>query len=95
LDTLTKTLSLELADVGIRVNAIAPASIDTPLLQQSFDRMDEPEAARDKNILRHPLGRLGTPSDVANLASFLASGEASWITGAIHYLDGGAYNTRR
>lgn len=95
LDTFTRTLSLELADDNIRVNAIAPASIDTPLLRQSFERSAEPEAARKANISRHPLGRLGTPSDVANMVLFLASDASSWITGGIHYLDGGAYNTRR
>lgn len=95
LDTFTKTLSLELAGDNIRVNAIAPASIDTPLLRQSFNRSNVPETARTENVMRHPLGRLGTPSDVASLALFLASDESSWITGGIHYLDGGAYNTRR
>jgi NAD(P)-dependent dehydrogenase (short-subunit alcohol dehydrogenase family) len=95
IESLTRTAALEFAPDGIRVNAIAPASVDTPLLQDSFDRAADPHAARAANILRHPLGRLGTPEDVAELALFLASDRASWITGAIHPLDGGASVTRR
>ena len=93
--TLTRTLALELAEHGIRVNCICPASIDTPMLQASFDRLADPEAARARNVKRHPLGRFGTPDDVANLALFLASDEASFITGATYVIDGGALLARR
>jgi NAD(P)-dependent dehydrogenase (short-subunit alcohol dehydrogenase family) len=65
------------------------------LLRQSFDRTANPEAARAANVLRHPLGRLGMPEDVAELALFLASDRAGWITGAVHPIDGGARVTRR
>ncbi|WP_231727417.1 SDR family NAD(P)-dependent oxidoreductase [Sphingomonas sp. CCH15-F11] len=95
LDNLTATLALELAPRGIRVNAIAPASIDTPLLAGSFDRTGDPVAARAANVARHPLGRIGQPADVANAALFLASDEAGWITGAVLRVDGGAGVTRR
>jgi len=95
IESLTRTAALEFAPDGIRVNAIAPASVDTPLLRDSFDRAEDPAAARAANVLRHPLGRLGTPGDVAELALFLASDRSSWITGAIHPIDGGASVTRR
>jgi 2-keto-3-deoxy-L-fuconate dehydrogenase len=93
--TLTRTLALELAEEGIRVNCICPASIDTPMLQASFDRQADPQAARGRNVKRHPLGRLGTAEDVANLALFLASDEAAFITGGTYVVDGGALLARR
>lgn len=93
--TLTRTLALELAEHGIRVNCICPASIDTPMLQASFDRLPDPEAARARNVKRHPLGRLGTADEVAKLALFLASDDASFITGATYVIDGGALLARR
>lgn len=95
LHSLTQTAAEELAPSGIRVNAVAPASVDTPMLNASFDRQSDPVAAKAKNVLRHPLGRLGTPEDVANMVSFLASDKSDWITGGIHFVDGGAHITRR
>ncbi|HEX7359937.1 MAG TPA: SDR family oxidoreductase [Bryobacteraceae bacterium] len=93
--TLTRTLALELAEDGVRVNCVCPGSIETPLLRASFEKAPDPERAREMNIKRHPLGRLGTPEDVANLVFFLASDEASWITGAAYTIDGGASIARR
>jgi NAD(P)-dependent dehydrogenase (short-subunit alcohol dehydrogenase family) len=80
---LTKQLARELGPQGITANAVAPGRIDTPMIQVSSD--EENEAFR----LRTPLGRLGTPEDVANAVVFLASEEASFITGEILDVNGG------
>ena len=93
--TWTRTLALELAESQVRVNCVCPASIDTPLLRASFERTADPGKAREANIKRHPLGRLGTPEDVASLILFLASSESSWITGGTYVIDGGASIARR
>lgn len=95
LNNLVQTAALELAADNIRVNAIAPASVDTPLLRASFARSTDPADALTKNIARHPLGRLGNAEEVAELAVFLASDRASWITGSVYPIDGGAGVTRR
>lgn len=95
LETFMKGFALEVAADGLRANCVAPASIDTAMLRASFDRQPDPAAALAANILRHPLGRLGTVEDVANLVLFLASDEAAWITGGVFPVDGGAGITRR
>lgn len=95
LDSLCRTMALEFAPHTVRVNAVRPASVDTLLLQRGFGQSADPDAARAQNVARHPLGRLGTSEDVARLALFLCSDEASWITGADYLIDGGASITRR
>lgn len=95
LNSLARTAAVEFAPDGVRVNAIAPASIDTPLLRASFDRAPDPAAARAENARRHPLARIGTAEEVAELALFLASERSAWITGGVHRIDGGAGATRR
>lgn len=94
LESLVRTAALEFAPWQVRINAVAPASIDTPMLQTSFQRADDPQAARMRNVGRHPLGRLGTAEDVAELALFLAGEGSRWITGGIFPVDGGAGVTR-
>jgi NAD(P)-dependent dehydrogenase (short-subunit alcohol dehydrogenase family) len=95
LDSLMRTLALELAPDNIRVNSIRPASIDTPLWRRGMETQPDPQAAIAANTKRHPLGRIGQPEDVAALALFLCSDEASWITGVDYQVDGGASVTRR
>lgn len=80
---LTRTLALEAAPKGVRVNALGPGYIDTPLLAE----LDEP--LLQGLIDLHPLGRLGRPEEIANAFLFLASDEASFITGAHLMVDGG------
>jgi NAD(P)-dependent dehydrogenase (short-subunit alcohol dehydrogenase family) len=80
---LTKHLAVEWADRGIRVNAVAPGTILTEAVAELPDEYKEPM------LEAHPVGRLGEPSEVANAILFLASDEASFITGAILPVDGG------
>jgi NAD(P)-dependent dehydrogenase (short-subunit alcohol dehydrogenase family) len=80
---LTKTAALEFAAQGIRVNAIGPGYIDTPLLK-TLD-----QSVYDGLVDLHPIGRLGQPKEVAELALFLLSDRAPFITGSYHLVDGG------
>jgi NAD(P)-dependent dehydrogenase (short-subunit alcohol dehydrogenase family) len=82
---LTKCMAQEHAAEGVRVNAILPGPIDTPLLRQLLSS----EEARQEYVKLVPLGRIGKPEDVANLAAFLSSDEASFITGGLYSIDGG------
>ena len=84
IEGLTKALSAEWAP-SIRVNCIAPSLTDTPLAA-SLLNTDEKKAA---NALRHPLKKIGTANDIANMAAFLLSENAAWITGQIMHVDGG------
>jgi NAD(P)-dependent dehydrogenase (short-subunit alcohol dehydrogenase family) len=87
--SLTRQMAREYASMGIRVNSIAPGTIDTPLNKQVLERAADPEALRAVWLKMHPLGRLGTPLDVANAALYLASDESSWVTGQCLVIDGG------
>jgi len=88
---LTRQVAVDHSRHGIRVNAICPGPVLTPLFEAAFRERapDDPGAALRARAATVPLGRLGTPQDVANLALFLASDEAEWITGAVYPVDGG------
>lgn len=81
---LTRTAAMEYAAQGVRVNAVGPAFIDTPLLSANLS----PEVMQGLASL-HPMGRIGTPAEVSALTLFLLSGRASFITGSYHLVDGG------
>ena len=85
LKMLTRDLSVELAPLGITINNIAPGAIETPINTKLLNNPEKLNALL-KNI---PLGRLGQPQDVSGLVAFLASEEASYITGATFFVDGG------
>ncbi len=85
---LTKSMAIELASDRIRVNALCPVAGETPLLSTFIGKPDS-EEARAPFIASIPLGRLSTPEDLANAALYLASDEASMITGVLLEIDGG------
>ncbi|MBN1107891.1 MAG: SDR family oxidoreductase [Bacteroidales bacterium] len=86
IEGMTRAMAVELAEMGIRVNCIAPGFIRTNMSSVALDK----DAARKQKVLsRTPLGRLGKPAEVANAAYFLVSDEASFITGVILPVDGG------
>lgn len=92
---LTKAMALDHAAEGVRVNCICPALVDTQMGEESLARGrigqagGDAAAERARRLAQIPLGRVGTPEDVARLALFLASEESSWLTGAAIPLDGG------
>lgn len=85
INQLTKVMALSLAPLGIRVNAIGPGSIMTEMLAAVADD----EAARRKILSRTPMGRIGEPEEIAAIAAFLCSRDASYVTGQCVYADGG------
>ena len=88
LHSLTQHLALELAKHGIRVNAVSPAVVETPIYEGFIPREQVHAALQGFNSF-HPIGRIGTAPDVARVIAFLLSDEAAWVTGAIRDVDGG------
>jgi NAD(P)-dependent dehydrogenase (short-subunit alcohol dehydrogenase family) len=86
---LTRATALEVAKKGIRVNAVCPGVIDTPLTDSFLERTDDPDALRAEYEAVAPMGRMGTAREVANCVLFLASDEASFVTGSALVVDGG------
>jgi NAD(P)-dependent dehydrogenase (short-subunit alcohol dehydrogenase family) len=87
--SLTRTMAVDFATDGIRVNAIAPGAIDTPLLRRSFSRHVDPDAVREVSRQRHAMKRFGHAEEVAQAALYLASDESSFTTGVVLPVDGG------
>ncbi|MGC1458420.1 MAG: SDR family NAD(P)-dependent oxidoreductase [Steroidobacteraceae bacterium] len=85
----SRALAIELAVEGIRVNAVCPGPVDTPMLAGEFELAEDPVAARAGEIASVPLGRLGLPRDIAGVVGFLASDAAAFVTGAAWPVDGG------
>lgn len=85
----TRAVAAEAGPYGVRANTVCPGFTDTPLGRQYFEARDDPEAAREKMAEQYPLKRLGDPEEIAAAILFLASDEASWITGEGLVVDGG------
>lgn len=91
LESFTKSLAFELGPKGLRVNAIAPGTVVTPQFEINTKRLDDNAKERFNAMIRsiYPLQRIGKPEDIGNMAVFLASDLAKWITGAVFPVDGG------
>ena len=86
---LTRKLAIDDAPYGIRVNCLCPGSIWTPMVEQNLRLYPDAEERLQQTIAQHPLGRIGTPDDVAFGALYLASDESSFVTGISLVIDGG------
>jgi NAD(P)-dependent dehydrogenase (short-subunit alcohol dehydrogenase family) len=89
----TRACALDALERGVRVNCVCPGVIDTPLTDLFLDASDDPEALRAEYDAVAPMGRMGTAREVANCALFLASDEASFVTGTSLVVDGGTIAT--
>jgi NAD(P)-dependent dehydrogenase (short-subunit alcohol dehydrogenase family) len=87
--SFTKTVAVDHAAQGIRVNALMPGVIDTPMPANSLKRYADPEAMKTFWKHRHPMGRIGKPEEVARAALFLACDDSSFVTGTLLFIDGG------
>ncbi len=91
LESFTKALAFELGPRGVRVNAIAPGTVATQQYEDNLEQLDETAKARFKSMIQliYPMQKIGETQDIANMAVFLASDQAKWITGGIFPVDGG------
>ena len=87
--SLTKTSAVDFAGDGVRINAVAPAVIDTAMSRASRDGAPDPAAIQAWRLKRHPVGRVGEADEVAKAICYLASDEASFVTGTVLMVDGG------
>jgi NAD(P)-dependent dehydrogenase (short-subunit alcohol dehydrogenase family) len=88
---LTRQMALDCGPMNIRVNAVCPSTVDTPMLQQTFSSLPNPEDAYKQALEFQPLGRIGTSEDIANACLYLASDESTYVSGHSLMVDGATY----
>jgi 2-keto-3-deoxy-L-fuconate dehydrogenase len=86
---LTKGVAADYVQRGVRCNAIAPGTVDTPSLADRINAFPDPVEARRQFVARQPMGRLAKPEEIAPMVVFLASDEAAFVTGNVYSCDGG------
>ena len=86
---MTKAIANDHVTQGIRCNAIAPGTVDSPSLHERLRATGDYEGALKAFIARQPMGRIGKPDEIAALVAYLASDESGFTTGAVHVVDGG------
>jgi len=86
---LTRQVAMDFVEHGIRVNCVCPGTVDSPWVGRLLNQADDPAGARASLVARQPMGRLGTPEEVAAAALYLASDDAAFITGTGLVIDGG------
>jgi 2-keto-3-deoxy-L-fuconate dehydrogenase len=86
---LTKAIAADYVQKGIRCNAIAPGTVDTPSLADRINAFADPVEARKAFVARQPMGRIAKPEEIAPIVVYLASDEASFVTGNVYSCDGG------
>jgi 2-keto-3-deoxy-L-fuconate dehydrogenase len=86
---LTKSVAIDYVTEGIRCNALCPGTVQTPSLDERVKALGDTDAARQAFVARQPMGRLGTPDEIAALCVYLASDESAFMTGSVLTIDGG------
>ena len=86
---MTKSVALDYVQSGIRCNCICPGTVDSPSLHDRLRAMGDYDQARSAFVARQPMGRIGTPAEIAALAVYLGSDESAFTTGQFHIIDGG------
>jgi NAD(P)-dependent dehydrogenase (short-subunit alcohol dehydrogenase family) len=87
--SLTQQVAVQYAGTGVRCNCVCPGTVDSPWVGRLLDQAEDPAAARERLVARQPLGRLGEPLEIAKAILYLASDDASFMTGSALVIDGG------